>query len=127
MVKHSESKYTTANDILDTHSLGLDLAFPGKKFVTSLNSLVFGNSDQGSVDSPTVSPVGGPGKRPTNSPAAIGTADDEPEECPQVWYDIAKDLKSEFDGCNRRAASAIRFAFHDAGMCSNALPRIDLR
>ncbi|KAL1583088.1 hypothetical protein WHR41_08270 [Cladosporium halotolerans] len=34
--------------------------------------------------------------------------------CPQVWYDIARDLKTEFFGCNRQASDAIRFAFHDA-------------
>lgn len=36
--------------------------------------------------------------------------------CPQVWFDIATDLKAEFNGCNRQARDAIRFAFHDAGM-----------
>jgi hypothetical protein len=42
------------------------------------------------------------------TPAANGS-------CPQVWYDIAADLKSSFFGCTRSAADAIRFAFHDAG------------
>ena len=41
------------------------------------------------------------------TPAANGS-------CPQVWYDIAADLKSSFFGCTRSAADAIRFAFHDA-------------
>jgi hypothetical protein len=37
-------------------------------------------------------------------------------QCPQVWYEISKDLASSFAGCNQLAANAIRFAFHDAGM-----------
>jgi hypothetical protein len=60
------------------------------------------------------------------SPADIGfnfgtedpTADDsttEDDACPQVWYDISRDLKRSFSGCNQLAANAIRFAFHDAG------------
>jgi hypothetical protein len=39
----------------------------------------------------------------------------EPNTCPQVWYDISRDLKQSFQGCNQLAANAIRFAFHDAG------------
>jgi hypothetical protein len=39
----------------------------------------------------------------------------EPDTCPQVWYDISRDLKQSFQGCNQLAANAIRFAFHDAG------------
>jgi hypothetical protein len=35
--------------------------------------------------------------------------------CPKVWFDIAADLKFDFAGCHPLAASAIRFAFHDAG------------
>ncbi|KAM0714471.1 hypothetical protein Q7P37_010258 [Cladosporium fusiforme] len=46
----------------------------------------------------------------------------EGDACPQVWYDIAKDLKSEFSGCNRRARDAIRFAFHDAAGYSSKNP-----
>jgi len=34
--------------------------------------------------------------------------------CPDIWYAIAADLKLNFLGCNRLAADAIRFAFHDA-------------
>jgi len=45
-------------------------------------------------------------EQPT-TPAANGS-------CPQVWYDVAADLKSNFFGCTRLAADAIRFAFHDA-------------
>ena len=44
------------------------------------------------------------------TPAANGS-------CPQVWFDIAADLKPNFFGCTRLAADAIRFAFHDAGEC----------
>jgi hypothetical protein len=35
--------------------------------------------------------------------------------CPKVWFDIAADLQFDFAGCHPLAASAIRFAFHDAG------------
>lgn len=49
----------------------------------------------------------------------IGLGTEEPttetDSCPQVWYDISKDLKRSFSGCNQLAANAIRFAFHDAG------------
>jgi hypothetical protein len=40
---------------------------------------------------------------------------EDPDACPQVWYDISRDLKQSFQGCNQLAANAIRFAFHDAG------------
>lgn len=42
--------------------------------------------------------------------------------CPQVWFDIAADLKSNFFGCTRLAADAIRFAFHDAGERTSETP-----
>lgn len=37
------------------------------------------------------------------------------EDCPKIWFDIAEDFKREFKGCSRKASSAIRFSFHDAG------------
>jgi hypothetical protein len=40
---------------------------------------------------------------------------EDPDTCPQVWFDISRDLKQSFQGCNQLAANAIRFAFHDAG------------
>lgn len=47
--------------------------------------------------------------------------------CPQVWFDIATDLKAEFSECNRQARDAIRFAFHDAGMWLLAFATVYVR
>lgn len=42
--------------------------------------------------------------------------------CPAVWQTISSELKSTFQGCNRNARTAIRFAFHDAGGYSSKTP-----
>jgi hypothetical protein len=65
-------------------------------------------------EEPTTKP-----QEPTTKPEEPTTEPEEPTKdsnsCPQVWYDISKDLKQSFKGCNQLAANAIRFAFHDAG------------
>lgn len=40
--------------------------------------------------------------------------------CPQIWSQVASQLKSDFSGCNDFARSAIRFAFHDAAGYSSS-------
>lgn len=50
-------------------------------------------------------------KRLTRGVRKIAARDDS---CPKVWTAISIDLKASFVGCNRAAADAIRFAFHDA-------------
>jgi hypothetical protein len=37
------------------------------------------------------------------------------DSCPAIWTAISIDVKTSFAGCNRAAADAIRFSFHDAG------------
>ena len=37
--------------------------------------------------------------------------------CPEIWSEVAADLRRAFHGCSRQASTAIRFAFHDAGQC----------
>jgi hypothetical protein len=84
-------------------NLGIDLPIPDIGFD-------FGNGEPttGGDEEPTTG---------TEEPA------EDPDACPQVWYDISRDLKQSFQGCNQLAANAIRFAFHDAGK-HNTLDRI---
>lgn len=47
--------------------------------------------------------------------------------CPEIWSEVAADLRRAFNGCSRQASTAIRFAFHDAGQCSiRELPYLKL-
>lgn len=71
--------------------MGFEVRWSDKSFITRLRNIAFG-------------------ARP---PASNGN---NANRCPQVWYDISRDLASSFAGCNQLAANAIRFAFHDAGM-----------
>jgi len=51
-------------------------------------------------------------KRLTRGVRKLAARDDS---CPAIWTAISIDLKASFAGCNRAAADAIRFSFHDAG------------
>ena len=74
--------------------MDFDVRWLNKSFIARLRNLSFG----------------------ARSPAGNNNNNNNVNRCPQVWYDISKDLASSFAGCNQLAANAIRFAFHDAGM-----------
>ncbi|KAM0716249.1 hypothetical protein Q7P37_007694 [Cladosporium fusiforme] len=104
----------TGGQISQIESRGLIgglLSAPGS-FLQSLRKLTLG-SRRGHRKGSSRGSNRGSKKGPKKSPVSP-VADPEEESCPQVWFDIAKDLQQSFSGCNRQAASAIRFAFHDA-------------
>lgn len=105
MTTFSADDYHFSNQFTDTHSLGLDRVFPGKSLVSSL---LGGGDEQSATDDDD--------DNDNDDDEAVDTTVDD--QCPQVWYDIASDLKGSFSGCSRNAAAAIRFAFHDSGTSS---------
>lgn len=106
MTAYSADDYHFSNQFADTHSLGLDRAFPGKSLVSSARKLLGGGDEQSATDDDD----------DDDDDEAVDTTVND--QCPQVWYDIASDLKGSFSGCSRNAAAAIRFAFHDSGTLS---------
>jgi hypothetical protein len=94
---------------------GSDAPTTKSGFGIDLPGFSFGTEDPTTKpEEPTTKP-----QEPTTKPEEPTTEPEEPTKdsnsCPQVWYDISKDLKQSFKGCNQLAANAIRFAFHDAG------------
>lgn len=50
--------------------------------------------------------------------ALLGPRQQQQSGCPAIWSTIVTGFKEDFAGCNDLARSAIRFAFHDAGIKS---------
>lgn len=56
--------------------------------------------------------------------ALLGSRQQQQSGCPAIWSTIVTNFKKDFAGCNDLARSAIRFAFHDAGMNSVQMAKI---
>lgn len=89
---------------------------------TSLNHAATSSSSHASSATHASSSSSAP---PSSSSAVSGGKEKSPSgpsdgSCPQVWSQVASQLKSDFNGCNDYARNAIRFAFHDAAGYSSS-------